>query len=372
MYYKDFKGNKISVLGLGSLRLPTMPDDPAKIDREKARPVIDRAFSCGINYFDTAFTYHKTDSERFLGEVLSERPRDSYYLASKFYVGARTDLDKVFEEQLERCRTGYFDFYLLHSVQEQFFDDYTDPARDYIHFLLEQKKAGRIRYLGFSSHAAPDGLLRFLDWYPDFDMALIQLNYLDWTLLDGQRQYEILTERGLPVWVMEPLKGGRLVHLDQKAESILRAAAPGQSVPSWSFRYLMGLDNVQCVLSGMSSPEEISENAGVFSRKNPLSETEEKALARAVDAFKDSFGIPCSSCRYCCPVCPAGLDIPALIQGYNELTVGGEPWKLYSLTRTAGPEACVQCGACAKRCPQKIDIPAVMKKYRELKASSEA
>lgn len=364
MYYKDFKGNQISLLGLGSLRLPTVPGDATRIDRSRAMDVIDKAFAEGINFFDTAFTYHKGDSEAFYGEALSRYPRDSYFLSSKFYVGARTDLETVFEEQLARCRTGYFDFYMLHSVQEQFFDDYMDPRRDYIGYLLNQKKAGRIRYLGFSSHAAPDGLEKFLSWYPDFDMALIQLNYLDWTLLDGQRQYEILTEHGIPVWVMEPLKGGRLVHLNQKAESILQAAAPGQSIPSWSFRYLMGLPNVQCVLSGMSTPQEVHANAEVFRSDNLLSPAEEAALTEAVDAFKDSFGVPCSACRYCCPVCPAGLDIPALIQGYNELTVGGEPWKLFSLTRTKGPDACLQCQACVKRCPQRIDIPSVMKKYR--------
>lgn len=242
-----------------------------------------------------------------------------------------------------------------------------DPERDYIGYLLKQKEAGRIRYLGFSSHAAPDGLEKFLQWHPGFDMALIQLNYLDWTMLDGRRQYEILAEHNIPVWVMEPLKGGRLVHLSQEAEDILHAAAPGQSIPSWSFRYLMGLDNVQCVLSGMSSPQEVRANAEVFRESNALSAAERTALERAVNAFRDSFGVPCSSCRYCCPVCPADLDIPALIQGYNELTVGGEPWKLFQLTQIKGPEACLQCGACAKRCPQRINIPAVMKKYAELR-----
>ncbi|WP_033125710.1 4Fe-4S dicluster domain-containing protein, partial [Eubacterium sp. ER2] len=179
--------------------------------------------------------------------------------------------------------------------------------------------------------------------------------------------YEILTEHNIPVWVMEPLKGGRLVHLSQEAEDILRAAAPEQSIPSWSFRYLMGLDNVQCVLSGMSSPQEVHANAEVFREGNTLSPAEHTALDRAVNAFRDSFGVPCSSCRYCCPVCPADLDIPALIQGYNELTVGGEPWKLFHLTQIKGPMACLQCGACAKRCPQRIDIPAVMKQYAALR-----
>lgn len=156
-------------------------------------------------------------------------------------------------------------------------DQYMDPARDYIGYLLKQKVAGRIRYLGFSSHMAPEGLARFLDWYPDFDMALIKLNYLDWTLLDGKGQYDLLTKRGIPVWVMEPLKGGRLVHLNDQAEAILNQAAPGQTIPSWSFRYLLGLPNVQCVLSGMTSPEEIRQNAAVFEPENQLTEAESAA-----------------------------------------------------------------------------------------------
>ena len=367
MYYKEFKGNKISTLGLGSLRLPAVPGDPNKIDREEARKVIDQAFASGINYFDAAYTYHKGDSERFLGEALARYPRDSYYLASKFYVIANPDIEEVFEEQLRRCQTDYFDFYLIHSVQEHFMDQYMDPARDYIGYLLKQKAAGHIRYLGFSSHMAPEGLARFLDWYPDFDMALIQLNYLDWTLLDGKGQYDLLTKRGIPVWVMEPLKGGRLVHLNDQAEAILNQAAPGQTIPSWSFRYLLGLPNVQCVLSGMTSPEEIRQNAAVFEPENQLTEAESAALDKAILAFRDSFGVPCSSCRYCCPVCPAELDIPLLIQAYNEHTVGGELWKLSSLAQAKGPEACLQCGACAKRCPQRIPIPQVMKDYARIR-----
>lgn len=363
MYYKNFKGNKISGLGLGSLRLPAIPGDKNRIDRQKAQAIIDQVMSSGIDYFDTAFTYHNGDSERFLGEALSHYPRASYYLATKFYVAVGTDIEYVFEEQLKRCQTDYFDFYLLHGMQEQYIDQYMDPEKDYMGYLLRQKRAGRIRYLGFSSHAAPEALERFVSWYPDFDMALIQLNYLDWTLLDGKRQYEILTEHGIPVWVMEPLKGGRLVTLNDKAEQILLETSPEQSVPSWSFRHLMGLDNVYCILSGMASPGEVLENASFFREGNHLSDQEAAALQKAVDAFRDDFGIPCSACRYCCPVCPAGLDIPLLLQGFNELTLSGDTWKISGLSQTAGPDACLQCRACAKRCPQKIDIPAVMKAY---------
>ena len=204
MRYKKFKEYYISTIGLGGLRFPTKNGNPNIIDRKKGQEIVDIAISCGINYFDTAHSYQNGDSERFLGEALSKYPRDSYYLATKFYVAYSRDIEATFEEQLKRCQTEYFDFYLFHCLDEGTIDAYTDKKLDYLGYLMKQKKAGRIRNIGFSSHAAPDTLERCLDWYHEFDMALIQLNYLDWTLLEAKRQYEILTEHGIPVWVMEP------------------------------------------------------------------------------------------------------------------------------------------------------------------------
>lgn len=363
MYYKDFDGKKISALGIGSLRLPEIENRPNVIDREEAQKVIDLALARGINYIDTAYTYHEGDSERFLGEALKKHPRQSYFLASKFYVAGNPDIEKVFEEQLQRLDTDYLDFYLLHGMDENSIDAFMDEERDYIAYLKRQREAGRIRYLGFSSHAAPDTLDRFLKWYSDFDMALIQLNYLDWTLLDAKRQYELLTEYQIPVWVMEPLKGGRLSTLNEKAEAILQSAAPARSLSSWAFRFLMGLPNVQTVLSGMSSLEQIEDNVKTFEHPDPLDEREQQALAEAIAVFMNDLGVPCSGCRYCCPVCPAQLDIPLLIKGYNEERVSGELWRVAELSNTVhNPKECQQCGLCKGHCPQKIDIPAVMEK----------
>lgn len=360
MYCKKFNGESISALGLGGLRLPMDKGNAKRIDRVEARKIIDATIESGINYFDTAYTYQGGDSERFLGEALSRYPRDSYHLATKFYAAASTNIRAVFEEQLARCQTEYFDFYLLHGMDENYIADYMSPDKNYLGFLLEQKKAGRIRYIGFSSHAAPETLSRFLDWYDGFDMALIQLNYLDWTMLDAKRQYEILTEHGIPVWVMEPLKGGRLSSLNPEAVEILKSVDPERSVSSWGFRFLMSLDNVQTVLSGMSSVEQVHENARVFSERKPLNEQEQKALERAASVFLRDLGVPCSGCRYCCDTCPAGLDIPLLIRGYNERSVSGETWRVANLYHAKGPDQCLSCGACISRCPQKIDIPAVM------------
>ena len=194
-------------------------------------------------------------------------------------------------------------------------------------------------------------------------MALIQLNYIDWNMLDGRRQYELLEEHGIPVWVMEPLKGGRLSVLSPEAAGILKAAAPDRSVSSWGFRFLMGLDQVQTVLSGMSTVEQVLENARTFARPDPLGEQERRALQSAAAAFMKDLGIPCSGCGYCRASCPAGLDIPLLIRGYNERRVSGETWRIASLKDAKGPENCLRCGNCLAHCPQKIDIPGVLQRF---------
>lgn len=217
MYTKPFGKNQISSLGMGCLRLPAEKSNPNQINRSEAHKLIEMALESGINYFDTAYTYQNGDSERFLGEALGRHQRESFYLATKFYAAASRDIQSVFEEQLRRCKTDYFDFYLLHGMDENYFQAYTDKTQDYLGYLLKQKDAGLIRHIGFSSHAEPETLARFLEWYDSFDMALIQVNYLDWTLLNAKRQYELLTEHGIPVWVMEPLKGGRLSTLNAEA-----------------------------------------------------------------------------------------------------------------------------------------------------------
>lgn len=363
MRYKKRKGQAISTLGLGGLRFPTKPGAPNIIDRIEGQKVVDAAISCGINCFDTAHSYQNEDSERFLGEALSKYPRDSYYLSTKFYVEYSDDIEATFKAQLQRCRTDYFDFYMLHCLDENTIDAYTDKKRDYLGYLLRQKEKGRVRNIGFSSHAAPETLERFLNWYDQFDMALIQLNYLDWTMLEAKRQYELLVEHGIPVWVMEPMKGGSLSTLNEKAAAVLKAAAPRRSLFSWGFRFLQGLSGVQVVLSGMSTVSQVLENAAIFDTCDPLNDEEQKALNRASALFMEAMGVPCTSCRYCCAACPAGLDIPLLIKGYNEQKISGSTWKIANLSAAKSPTACLSCGACLKRCPQKIDIPQVMKRF---------
>ena len=367
MYYKDFQGLKISALGMGGVRFPTVEGDPNRIDREKAIPLVREAYAQGINFFDTAYTYQNGDSERFFAEALAPYPRQSYYLSTKFYANGKYDIREVFEEQLKRLQTDYIDFYMLHSLDETRLSYYTDKEKDYLGFLLEQKKAGRIRFLGFSTHASPTQLEEFLNYFDGYDMALMQLNFVDWTLLEAKQQYEILTARNIPVWVMEPLKGGRLVNMNEQAQAILKAKLPDRSTPSWSFRFLMGLPNVQCVLSCMAQMPVLEENLATFRQPDPLTPEEESILMQAKEAYMKDMGVPCSACRYCCATCPSELNIPELIRIYNEKRISGSTWRITIPADLKGAENCLQCGICLSYCPQRIDIPAVMQKLQEEK-----
>lgn len=378
MIYKPFHDLKLSTLGLGAMRLPTLGEG-GPIDQPAARRLIEAAYAGGINYFDTAYRYHGGASESFLGSVLAQYPRDSWHLASKMpghmmtYQGGRLGFTgylageqvvsaaDIFEEQLEKCGVDYFDFYLLHNLCETSYDFYTDEDLGLVEYLQAQKRAGRIRYLGFSTHARPETLERFLNWRGDFDFAQIQLNYLDWHLQQAAQKYRLLAERGIPVMVMEPCRGGRLSHLSPGAEARLTQARPGASIASWAFRFLQGLPGVQVVLSGMSDPAQLADNLDTFAQPWPLSGTE-KLLLDAVVAELVQL-VPCTACRYCCEECPQQLPIPKLIALYNEMRFDASPglsFTLRALGGQEGPDRCVACGACQRRCPQDIAIPEIL------------
>ena len=367
MFFKDFHDKKLPALGLGALRFPMDKENPDRIDRRAAAEIIDAAMANGVNYFDTAYAYQKTDSERVLGEVLSKYPRDSYYIATKYYLSKKYSLEEMFFQQLERLKTDYIDFYLLHSIEDENADQYMDPEKDYLGFLLKQKEAGRIRHIGFSTHASANTLSRFLEWYDGFDMAIMQLNYLDWNMLNARELYEILSKHNIPVWVMEPLKGGRLATLNEEASAMLKAYAPDRSIASWGFRFLMDLDNVQMCLSGMNDVSQMEDNLKTFEKPDPLNAKEKELLFKAADIFLKDLGEPCSACRYCCDDCPVSMDIPTVIRAYNEYNISGHYWKVHGFEdMKAFPKDCIGCGACMAHCPQKINIPEVMKKFAEV------
>ena len=360
MYYHEVCGCKLSALGFGMMRLPLRAD--GTIDEPLVAQMVRLAIEGGVNYFDTAYPYHQGESERVTGRVLRAYPRESFHLASKFPghmpEGARGPA-AIFEEQLEKCGVDYFDFYLLHNVNERSMDRYLDPSFGCLDYFAEQRRLGRIRHLGFSCHAQPEGLERFLDSCGEqMEFCQIQLNYLDWTMQDAKRKCEILAAHGLPVWVMEPVRGGRLAALPGTLGDRLRAAQPEASAPSWAFRWLQGLPNIGMILSGMSSPEQVEGNLRTFSAPSPLSQAENELLLDIAEQLKSA--IPCTGCRYCCDGCPAGLDIPALLRAENDLRFGGAP-DLSAFAPDKRASACVACGQCANACPQKIDVPAVLR-----------
>ena len=370
MIYNDFQDLTLSRLGFGTMRLPVREDK--SIDEEQTARMIDYALSHGVNYFDTAWPYHGGRSELVVGKILSRYPRESWYLASKYpghQISDSYDPAAVFEEQLRKCGVEYFDFYLLHNVYENDIDVYCDPKWGIVDYFVEQRRLGRIRHLGFSSHARPDTLKRFLDLYGEqMEFCQIQLNYLDWTLQGGKEKYDMLTERGIPVWVMEPIRGGRLARLGER-EARLRALRPDESASAWALRWLMDLPNVKMILSGMSDMAQMEENVRTFSEGERLNDTEKEALLALAEELKDA--VPCTTCRYCIAGCPQQLDIPMLIAAYNDIRFDGGMtvgMQMDALPEDKLPSACIGCGACTGICPQHIEVDSVMSEFADLLA----
>lgn len=368
MVYKEFQNTKLSALGMGAMRLPVIDGDDSRIDKEAAKQMVAYAMEHGVNYYDTAWGYHSGRSESVMGGLLSEYPRERFYLATKFPGYDLSNMGKVreiFERQLEKCRVDYFDFYLFHNVCEMNIDAYLNPEYGIYDYLTEQKKNGRIRHLGFSAHGSYDVMKRFLEAYgPQMEFCQIQLNYLDWSFQDAKAKTELLKEYHIPVWVMEPLRGGRLASLPEEHEQTLKALRPDEPVPAWAFRFLQSVEGVTVTLSGMSSLEQMKENIRTFEDERPLNEKEMGALLRIADEMPGRKTLPCTSCHYCVSHCPKGLNIPELLSLYNEhcFTEGGflAPMALAALPDEKKPSACIGCRSCEAVCPQQIKISEAM------------
>ena len=364
MIFKEFQGKQLSLLGFGAMRLP---EKEGKVDEVAVEEMVRCAINRGVNYFDTAWPYHAGMSERVMGKVLSAYPRESFYLADK-YPGHQIMKDmnpaRIFEEQLRRCQVEYFDFYLLHNVYEKSIDTYLDPDLGVLEYFREQKRLGRIKHLGFSTHARLETMERFLDICgEDMEFCQIQLNYLDWTLQDAKAKYDMLTARGIPVWVMEPVRGGKLANF---TDDRLTALRPEASTASWGFRFLQGLPNVKMILSGMTTMDHVVDNLNTFEQSAPLSSDEIALLLDIAEGMKDA--IPCTGCRYCCDGCPMGLDIPAMMSICSDIRfapVVNSVMMLQFAPDDKKPSACIACGKCTKVCPQGIDIPAIMKELSQ-------
>ena len=366
MMYQTLCGEKLSRLGMGNMRLPTKGERNGPIDEEKAQEIIDYLMASGVNYYDTAYMYHGGKSELFVGKALKKYPRDSYFLADKmpsYPLKEGKTPQEIFEEQLQKCGVDHFDFYLLHNLCEDSVPVFTDPEKGVIPYLLEQKKAGRIRHFGFSSHAKPETLKKFLDQYDFFEFVQLQLNYLDWEMQDAKQQYEIVTNYGVPVWVMEPCRGGRLASLTPEADALLKDCQPERTIASWAFRYVMSLPNVGVVLSGMTQMDQAENNVATFSEGKNLTEEEQTVLHRALEQFRSQVIVPCTACHYC-DGCPMELDIPEILRLYNRYALNKSPMIHMDMAELAHqPEECIACGACQSKCPQNIAIPDVMEQF---------
>ncbi len=343
----------LPLLGFGLMRLPKNAE--GTIDRPLAAAMIDRAMAAGCNYFDTAYMYHDGESESFAGDFLTKYPRESYILTSKMptmRLKTAEDMERIFNEQLARTKAGYFDYYLMHTLTK----DLWKIAKD-LHlydFMKEKQAQGLIRNIGFSFHDEPE-LLREIASAHHWDLAQIQLNYLDWEAYRSREQYQILTELNIPVAIMEPLKGGALAELTPDARKIFTDADSARSIASWGLRYAATLPNVKIILSGMSTPEQLEDNLRTFSPFEPLTESDYGVIARALMAYSQSSLIPCTGCRYCMP-CPQGIDIPGTFAALNRMKLGGKEAEL-------SDSQCIQCGACLPACPQKLQIPAIMAEH---------
>lgn len=373
MIYKSFQDIKLSALGVGCMRLPLTSDKYTDIDKEQTAQMVKYALENGVNYFDTAWGYHDGMSEPVMGEILKSYPRDSFYLATKFPGYDLSNMPKIkeiFEEQLKRLQVEYFDFYLFHNVCEMNINAYLDGQYGIYDYLIEQKKNGRIKHLGFSCHGNYDVLERFLNAYgKDMEFCQLQLNYLDYSFQKCEPKLELLKKHNIPVWVMEPVRGGKLADLGKHNEKLV-SARPDESVVAWAFRYLQTLPDVVVTLSGMSSFEQLKENIKTYSEEKPLNKKELEILNEIVREMLGAKTVPCTACRYCTSHCPQELNIPELLALYNEhnFTGGGflAPMALSAIDESKQPTACIGCKSCEAVCPQQIKISETLAEFSKI------
>lgn len=364
-------------LGMGCMRLPILKsDDPTSFDEAQICDMVDAYLKNGFVYFDTAYFYHNSQSERILKKVLVERhPRDSFVLATKMpsmFIKKEGDLERIFNEQLEKTGAEYFDYYLLHCLNANLYEKVSKfKAFD---FVMEKKREGKVKKIGFSFHDSADVLDKILSEHPEMEFVQLQINYLDWDdeRVQSRKCYEVALKHNKEIIVMEPVKGGKLAVVPERAAEMFKEANPDMSVASWAVRFAAGLDNVFMVLSGMSNMEQLLDNMSYMDNFSPLT-NEEKALCfKAAEEIKASLTVPCTDCRYCVEGCPSKIAIPDYFAAYNNSLSDNEDVRKNAVSeyKTALEKGgkiseCKECKKCEKNCPQHIEIVKALKKTGE-------
>ena len=365
--FKNIDG-EVSLLGFGAMRMPLNSDDTKDIDIQAVTEMIDTAIDGGVNYFDTAYPYHAGESESTLRKVLVERyDRDKFYIATKLPVwkcNSYEDYENTFAEQLENLGVDYFDYYLLHSLSRTSIEKHTKIGM--IKFIENMKCQGKAKHVGFSYHDDYYTFEKFLNQYHDsFDFVQLQLNYLDWDTLETHKCYDLCIKYGLPVVVMEPVKGGVLADISPKANSLLKTSKPDKSIASWAISYAASMPNVLTVLSGMSNMEQMKDNIDTLTNFEPLTDDDYNLLKTVVKEIQSMELIPCTGCEYCID-CPVGINIPNIFTLYNSIQHGKSVFEVAKLYNEIDPnnraDKCIECGNCTSICPQNIPIPEHLKK----------
>ncbi len=362
--------SRMPKIGFGLMRLP---ETDGVIDIDKVCKMADAYMEAGFNYFDTAYVYHGGNSEKAVKEAIVKRyPRDSFTIATKlpaWSIHSFEDRDKIFNEQLERCGVDYFDFYLLHSIEDgNNYDTYV--KYDCFNWGIQKREEGKIKHLGFSYHGTPELLVKIVDSHPEIEFVQIQLNYADWDnpLVHSGKLYQILSERNIPIIVMEPCKGGKLANHDDECTEILKSIRPDKSVASWAFRFVGSLPGVTTILSGMSTQEQMEDNMNTFKNFEPLSDEERAAIDKVIEVMFRVEQIGCTACRYCVDGCPMSISIPDVISAINtkrKFPGDMRPQFFYNglVSRDGNGKAsdCIACGQCEGVCPQHLPIIEILK-----------
>jgi predicted aldo/keto reductase-like oxidoreductase len=375
----------VSLLGFGCMRLPLKEEGKPDIDEEKAMAMIDYAYQHGVNYYDTAWFYHQGMSETFIGKAMKRYPRESFYMVSKMPGRLVESLDhakQIFEKQLQKCQVDYFDFYMLHSISTK--ENYQKVYHEYgvLNYLLELKKAGKIRRLGMSFHGKTEEFPYFLDQHK-WDFCMIQANYYDWKVF-SEFLYNEATKRNIQCVIMEPVRGGMLASLTPQAAKVFTDADPNRSIASWAIQYIASLPNVMTVLSGMTTMEHVHDNVKTLTDFKPMTAAQYEVVEQALKTFLTLSPVPCTECQYCMP-CPFGVNIPGAFHAYNKAVTEDVVPNLRdprdseferrkqaflagmdTLTESAQPTSCVSCKICLNKCPQKIEITNKFKEISQL------